>query len=116
MSITIQQRQTANDLPDLIPPERDRENPAGNHILIRCDRADVVLAHLQRGSLTVQEGETVEVGQAIAKIGNSGNTTEPHLHIHVRKENTGTSLLDGEAMPITFFNLFLVRNSLFFAD
>ncbi len=83
---------------------------------MQCDRADVLLAHLQRGSLTVRAGETVEVGQAIAKIGHSGNTTEPHLHIHARKENTGKSLLDGEAMPITFSNRFLARNSLFSAD
>lgn len=106
-------RETTNDLPDLTPPESDRQNPAGNHILMQCQGADVVLAHLQRGSLTVHEGERVGVGQAIAKIGNSGNTSEPHLHIHARKENTGKSLLDGEGKPITFFNRFLVRNSVF---
>jgi hypothetical protein len=109
-------REIANDLPDLIPPQSDRDNLAGNHILVQCDRADVLLAHLQRDSVTVRAGDTVEVGQAIAKIGNSGNTTEPHLHIHARKENTGNSLLEGEAMPITFSDRFLVRNSLFFAD
>jgi murein DD-endopeptidase MepM/ murein hydrolase activator NlpD len=83
---------------------------------MQCDRADVLLAHLQRDSVTVRAGDTVEVGQAIAKIGNSGNTTEPHLHIHARKANPNQSLLEGEAMSITFFNRFLVRNSLVFAD
>lgn len=106
-------RETTNDLPDLIPPQSDSQNPAGNHILIQCHGAEVLMAHLQRGSLMVQAGETVKVGQAIAKIGNSGNTSEPHLHIHARRENTGQSLLEGEGLPITFDDRFLVRNSLF---
>lgn len=104
---------TVNTLPDLIPPESDRKNPAGNHILINCKGADVILAHLQQGSITVQAGNAVKVGQAIAKVGNSGNTIEPHLHIHARKENTGKSILNGEGMPIIFDSRFLVRNSLF---
>jgi Peptidase family M23 len=104
---------TVNNLPDLIPPERDRQNLAGNHILMNCKGADVLMAHLQSGSITVQAGDAVREGQAIARVGNSGNTSEPHLHIHARKENTGKSILDGEGMPITFDSRFLVRNSLF---
>jgi hypothetical protein len=45
---------TVNNLPDLIPPKSDRQNPAGNHILLQCKGADILMAHLQRGSLTVQ--------------------------------------------------------------
>jgi hypothetical protein len=103
---------TVNTLPDLIPPENDRRNPAGNHILMNCQGADILMAHLQSGSITMQPGDAVREGQAIAKIGNSCNTSEPHLHIHARKENTGNSLLDGEGAPITFDTKFLVRNSL----
>ncbi|MDX2214003.1 MAG: M23 family metallopeptidase [Oculatellaceae cyanobacterium bins.114] len=106
-------RETTNDLPDLIPPQTDSQNPAGNHILIQCQGADVLMAHLQQGSLMVQTGETVKVGQAIAKVGNSGNTSEPHLHIHARRENIDLSLLEGEGIPITFNGRFLVRNRLF---
>ncbi|MBW4580277.1 MAG: M23 family metallopeptidase [Tildeniella nuda ZEHNDER 1965/U140] len=107
-------RKAVNNFPDLVPPQSDRNNPAGNHILIECKGADVLLAHLQRGSLTVQERETVEVEQAIAKVGNSGNTTEPHLHIHARQANTGKSVLSGEGMPMLFSNRFLTRNSVLF--
>jgi hypothetical protein len=114
-------KSTVNTLPDLMPPEseapeerlRQRKNPAGNYILMNCQGADILMAHLQYESVTVREGEAVKVGQAIAKIGNSGNTSEPHLHIHACKENTGKALLDGEGMPITFNSRFLVRNSLF---
>lgn len=40
-------------LPDLPPPEADRENPAGNHVVLLCDGLQVELAHLQRGSVLV---------------------------------------------------------------
>jgi murein DD-endopeptidase MepM/ murein hydrolase activator NlpD len=83
---------------------------------MQCQGADVVLAHLQKGSLVVQDGDNIQVGQAIAKIGNSGNTSEPHLHIHARRENTGASPLDGEGMAITFGEQFLVRNDLVFGS
>jgi hypothetical protein len=99
-------------LPDLTPPEMDQENLAGNHILMQCEAVDVLMAHLLNGSVSVQEGESVQTGQAIAKIGNSGNTSEPHLHIHARKAGTATSILDGEGVPMLFNDRFLVRNSL----
>jgi hypothetical protein len=108
--------EAVDTFPDLIPPESDRENLAGNYILMQCQGADVVLAHLQKGSLVVQDGDNIQVGQAIAKIGNSGNTSEPHLHIHARRENTGASPLDGEGMAITFGEQFLVRNDLVFGS
>jgi hypothetical protein len=101
-----------NDLPNLVPGESDRKNLAGNHILLKCKGADILMAHLLKGSITSQVGSLVKSGDAIAKIGNSGNTGEPHLHIHARKANTGKSILDGEGLPITFDGKFLVRNSL----
>ncbi|TWF96843.1 peptidase M23-like protein [Kitasatospora viridis] len=57
--------------------------PAGNHIVLRAaDRGAVILlAHLRPGSLRVRQGERVSAGQELAEVGNSGNTTEPHLHI-----------------------------------
>lgn len=105
-------KNTSDGLPDLIPPKMDRENPAGNHILIKCNNAEVLVAHLLKGSVTVNVGELVKTGQAIAKIGNSGNTSEPHLHIHARKFTTSNSILGGEGVPMVFDGRFLVRNSL----
>jgi murein DD-endopeptidase MepM/ murein hydrolase activator NlpD len=42
-----------------------------------------VLAHLRRGSLLVAKGQRVTAGQQVAECGNSGNSTEPHLHFQV---------------------------------
>ncbi|MDS1272265.1 M23 family metallopeptidase [Lipingzhangella sp. LS1_29] len=62
----------------------------GNHVSVAVpDDTDpdrtvyVVFAHLQRGSLRVRVGEDVQPGQVIGRCGNSGNSTEPHLHMQV---------------------------------
>ena len=54
---------------------------AGNHVLLDCGSALVALCHLQRGSLRVGAGEPVHRGDVLAGCGNSGNGTEPHLHV-----------------------------------
>ncbi len=42
------------------------------------------MAHLKKGSVRVKVGDVVSVGQEIARCGNSGNTSQPHLHIQVQ--------------------------------
>lgn len=103
-------------LPDYEPPERDPEHPEGNFVTIRCDDAidvNVILAHMQQHSVLVNEGDVVTVGQPIGKVGNSGNTTEPHLHIHAERL---VELPDGTeewmGVPIRFNGRFLARNNL----
>lgn len=54
---------------------------AGNHVLIQRDGVVVALCHLQRGSIQVREGERVRVGDVLGRCGNSGNATEPHVHV-----------------------------------
>jgi murein DD-endopeptidase MepM/ murein hydrolase activator NlpD len=56
----------------------------GNHIVIDMgDGRFTLYAHLQRGSATVRAGDQVRAGQQIARCGNSGNSSEPHLHFQV---------------------------------
>lgn len=56
----------------------------GNHVILDLGEGTyAVYAHVQRGSLQVRAGDTVRAGQPIARVGNSGNTTEPHLHFHL---------------------------------
>ncbi len=42
-----------------------------------------LFAHAQTGSLQVAQGDSVTVGQHIANVGHSGNSTAPHLHFHL---------------------------------
>jgi Peptidase family M23 len=55
---------------------------AGNHVVLKLDGgAFVVLAHLRAGSILVREGERVAAGRPVGACGNSGNSTQPHLHL-----------------------------------
>jgi hypothetical protein len=98
--------ETSNDLPDMTPPEMDSENTLGNFVALSCNGHDAIiyLSHMQNDSVSVTDGEEVTTGQLLGKVGNSGNTSEPHLHIHAE--------LDGVGVPVTFDGKFLVRNSI----
>ena len=102
-----------NGVADMPPPMTDRENLAGNFVFVNCGPAHVLLGHLQHGSVLVQRGQRITTGQRIGAIGNSGNSDEPHLHIHAQKATTGTrSLLDARPVPMTFYGRALARNDL----
>lgn len=56
----------------------------GNYVMIDHGNNEYSLyAHLQPGSVRVHIGDQVKAGDAIGKLGSSGNSTEPHLHFHV---------------------------------
>jgi hypothetical protein len=101
-----------DELPDLNPPESDAEHPAGNHVVIHCGGANVLLAHLQQGSVTVTTGMQVEVGDTLGRVGNSGQTTQPHLHLHAEEGGEPGSIFVGEGVAIKLDGRFLVRNSI----
>jgi murein DD-endopeptidase MepM/ murein hydrolase activator NlpD len=103
---------TENNREDMPPPLPDREVIPGNHVLLDCGEFIVLLAHFKKGSVAVGKGQTIETGQMLGEIGNSGNTNEPHLHIHAQRRGTGEMPLDGEPLWMTFEGKFLVRNQL----
>lgn len=96
---------SVDGLPDLRPGgARDEKNPHGNHVVIRCGDVDVTLAHLRNGSIRVQKGSAVDSLAPVGAVGNSGNTTEPHLHVHATR--------GGAAVPARFDGKWLVRNAI----
>lgn len=99
--------QSADGFPDMLPPYRDRSNARGNHIAIACAGIRLELAHLKKGSVSPRVGGQVRVGDHLGQVGNSGNTTEPHLHIHGVRPSTGLGV------PITFSGIAPVRNTVF---
>jgi len=56
----------------------------GNHVVVGHDDGTyAAYAHLRRASARVREGDRVAAGQEVAVVGNSGNTSEPHLHVQL---------------------------------
>jgi murein DD-endopeptidase MepM/ murein hydrolase activator NlpD len=98
--------------PDMPVPEFDETYPAGNHVLLRCNGMDILLAHFRQGHVLVAAGDSVALGQQIGAVGNSGETGEPHLHIHAQLPGTPDSPFSGAPVPIRFHGRFLVRNAL----
>lgn len=76
---------------------------AGNHVVIEVapDGPYVLIAHLQHGSLCVSEGQQIEAGDPVGACGNTGNSTQPHVHLQA------VDSLDWEranAVPIVFWS------------
>lgn len=101
---------------DLPVGTRDPLMAGGNHILLRVRYASggdalLKLSHLQRGSIRVRPGQAVRGGEPLAAVGNSGNTSEPHLHIHAQTAG-GPAGPGGDPVPLLFRGRWLIRNSL----
>ncbi|MCI9367418.1 MAG: M23 family metallopeptidase [Oscillospiraceae bacterium] len=73
----------------------------GNHVLIRHEDGERSLyAHLQKGSVSVAAGESVQAGRQIGRVGSSGSSWVPHLHFHVMLGG-----IEGPGVPVRFENL-----------
>lgn len=74
---------------------------AGNHVIVELTGGGrfVVLAHLRRSSVRVGRGEPVQVGQHLGDCGNSGNSTQPHLHLQVMD---GLDPFTARGVPMAF--------------
>ncbi|HZM00271.1 MAG TPA: M23 family metallopeptidase, partial [Planctomycetota bacterium] len=88
------------DLPDNVPGQFDRQHPAGNHVVLDLGNGEYALfAHFRQGSLKVGPGDKVEAGAPLAECGNSGNSSEPHLHFHLQE---GPELFSAVGLPAQF--------------
>lgn len=85
---------------DNVPGQMNRDVPPGNHVVIdHGDGEYSLLAHFRRGSIEVEEGGRVERGQMLGACGNSGNSSEPHVHYHLQ---TGAAFGQGSGLPAQF--------------
>jgi murein DD-endopeptidase MepM/ murein hydrolase activator NlpD len=79
---------------------------AGNHVILEVAPAEFLfIAHLQPRSIAVASGDRVRAGQVIGRVGNSGNSSEPHVHLHL--QDTPAPYL-GEGIPF-YFHGYLVN-------
>nr|MDQ3073783.1 M23 family metallopeptidase [Bacteroidota bacterium] len=82
--------------------------------VIQCDKYRIFMAHILKGSYLAKEGDNVKPGQPLARLGNSGFTVEPHLHIQAYTDYNKTGdLLPGRSVPMLFRDRFLSLNELF---
>jgi Peptidase family M23 len=90
-------------IPENVPGPASRAVPitletvGGNHVVLDLGGGRFAFyAHLQPGTVRVKVGERVKSGQVLGLVGNSGNSTEPHLHFHI---SNGISPLGSEGLP-----------------
>lgn len=92
--------------PDMTPgvASNNYQAPEGNVVVIKLETGTyLLLAHLKPGSVRVQVGDRVAEGQEIGQCGNSGNTSEPHIHIHHQRQDPNLYPLNfAEGLPLYF--------------
>ena len=72
---------------DNIPGELNPGQLTGNTVVIETGLKEYIMfAHLKQGSIVVKEGQKVKRGELLGQCGNSGNTTEAHLHISLQNQ------------------------------
>lgn len=74
----------------------------GEHVLLRGRETGshyVLIAHLQAGSTEVTTGAAITAGAALGRLGNTGNSTEPHVHLQVQN---GPDFGAAKTLPFTF--------------
>ncbi|MGJ5621545.1 peptidoglycan DD-metalloendopeptidase family protein [Sulfitobacter sp. MF3-043] len=101
-------------IPDMMVPEMDPANMLGNHVIIDCGDFFIVMAHFRNGSVLVAEGVEVTTGMNLGEIGNSGNSGEPHLHIHAQKDMPKDQPISGVPLAIMIKGQFYARNDRMF--
>jgi murein DD-endopeptidase MepM/ murein hydrolase activator NlpD len=94
--------EAVDGIADSAPGTMNREQPAGNHVILDHGNGEFsLLAHLKNGSLKVKKGDAVKAGDPLGLCGNSGNTSEPHLHYHLQN---GAELFKADGLPAQFLH------------
>lgn len=84
------------------------ETVGGNHVIVDIGGGRYAFyAHLQPGKIRVHVGDHVKRGQVLGLVGNSGNSTEPHLHFHI---SDASSPLGSEGIPYELQTFEVVGN------
>jgi hypothetical protein len=106
--------QVVDGLPDNDLGTKDRQNPAGNYVVIKTkNEAYIFIGHLKKESVVVRAGDMLKIGDAIGKCGNSGNSDFPHIHIHMQDTPVFN---EGTGMNITFTGLDIELSGKSFED
>ncbi|MBM7551245.1 M23 family metallopeptidase [Thalassobacillus pellis] len=92
--------QVVDGIKDNVPGKRNTEQPLGNYVIVAHDNGEYsLLAHFKQGSIEVDPGDRVERGELLGLCGNSGNSSEPHIHFQVMDS---PDVFEGSAIRIRF--------------
>ncbi len=80
-----------NDMPDIMQGAPNAPDIAGkecgNGVVVAHDNGwETQYCHLKKGSVTVTQGDHISQGAVLGKVGLSGETQFPHVHLSVRKD------------------------------
>jgi Peptidase family M23 len=103
---------SGDGLPDNRVPAMDEAIREGNHVLLGCGDFALLFAHLRKGSVRVKAGDQAAAGTLLGEAGNSGASSEPHLHFHVQRVGSANQPFAAEPVPFTIDGRYLVRNDL----
>jgi len=89
-----------NNIFDNQPGTMNVEDISGNTVILKHSADEFsVLAHFKQGSIKVKTGDKIKTGQVVGLCGNSGNSSEPHLHYHLQDSN---DMYSGEGIKCYF--------------
>lgn len=89
-----------NSVADNVPGRTNKKHLFGNYVIIDHGNDEYsVLAHFMNNSIVVNVGDYVAKGEVLGLTGNSGNSTEPHLHYHLQNR---PSIGKGAGLPAQF--------------
>lgn len=92
--------QAVDGVRDNIPGMMNPAYMAGNSLIIKTSNNEyILLAHFKQFSVKVKQGDKIKRGQLLGLCGNSGNSSEPHIHFHI--QNTG-DLIEGTGIKCYF--------------
>ncbi len=91
-----------NGVKDNVPGAMNPKQPMGNHVILDHGNGEYsFFAHFKKGSVAVEKGQAVEARDLLGLCGNSGNSSEPHLHYHLQN---GPIFQQGKGLPAQFQN------------
>ena len=81
------------------PAKGGLDTVLGNHVILRTGETFALFAHLAPGTVTVKAGQTVGMGDVLGRVGHTGNSTSPHLHVQLMDS---PDLLEAKGIPCAF--------------
>lgn len=104
--VTARVHYARDGAPDEVPGKvsMNLKNPIGNTVILELKTGTyLVIAHLKPDSVLVETGDHVTEGEQIGECGNSGNTSEPHIHIHHQRQDPSDRPVNfSEGLPLYF--------------